>query len=292
MLIVATPSYSRTLMWIVRRSRPFIGSSAIARPPSIARLTHTLGETLQMLLARVGATLDVEHNATHRFLVAVQQLLVRKQLERIQRTSLARRKYLGGRTLDLYDRVRAILALADLERPDLEAFDHALHELPDLAERAAHGPDDGSSETAGARGELALARSRSRASNPPRSRPPRSARVRPPRPRSRSRSRPPRHSRASPRRDRHASDRCGGLRSRGTRPRRCGPRGRTPPRDELLDEQLIGRETEECARLLERGLPISRDELVRFLLGVVHGSLLSPRPGSAGRGFRWRPIQS
>ena len=94
-----------------------------------------------MPLARIRAALDVEHHAACGLLVAAQQHLVREQLQRIERARLAAREQLRGRALDLDHRVVAVLALADRERADLEPLDRALHELADLTERPAHGPD-------------------------------------------------------------------------------------------------------------------------------------------------------
>ena len=185
---------------------------------------------------------------------------------------------------ELDHRVRSIQRLADRERADLESLDGALHELTDFAEWAAHRADGRlGGKRRRSRSELARAAliavtavtslettavtSLEAATVPVASATPSATAIAVSIPvattptiaapaaipvvalRSLRRLAIARH------RDQHRPTR---------RPVHLA-------RAHLLHEQLLGAQTEECARLLERGLTVLGHELVRFLLRVVHG---------------------
>src|SRR5262245_50384801 len=60
-------------------------------------LHDALGQPLEVALARVGATFDVEHHSAGGLLVLAQQNLVREELERVESARLAACEHLGRR---------------------------------------------------------------------------------------------------------------------------------------------------------------------------------------------------
>src|SRR5262249_46607843 len=100
-----------------------------------------LHEALEMPLSRVRSTLHVQHDAAGGLLVAPQQQLIREQLKSVWGAGLATREYFRRGTLDLDDRVRALLTLANRKRAYLEPLDHSLDKLADFAQRPADRAD-------------------------------------------------------------------------------------------------------------------------------------------------------
>ena len=262
-------------------------------------LDHALGKPLEVPLARIRSALHVEYYPARGVLVTAQEQLIRDQLERIERSRLAPREHLRGGALDLDNRIGAVLALADRERPISSRSITPFTYSP--ISPAFHPP---SRPTARPIAPAPVARIRVADCGPARA--PRS-------PRSFAR-RAPAHGLRLPRTSRRDRDPIAAAASfarlaatatavalRALRrlaiARYCDDRRTSrEPIDltggELLHEQLVGCEAKERARLLERGLPVLGDELVRFLLGVVHGSLLYERSDQRAVGVRWRPIQS
>src|SRR5262249_26001377 len=87
------------------------------------RLDHPRHQALEMPLSRVRSTLHVQHDAAGGLLVAPQQQLIREQLKSVWGAGLATREYFRRGTLDLDDRVRALLTLANRKRAYLEPLD-------------------------------------------------------------------------------------------------------------------------------------------------------------------------
>ena len=264
----------------------------------------------RMLLAGVGAALDVEHDPACALLVLAREHLVREQLQRIERARLAACEHLRCAPLHLDDCIRAVLrSRGSRTDPPRVARSHpsrtrrSRRARPERSRstarrRRASAGAGASSRAQGDRGRDAVA-SRSRPSNPrdsrpprsrpPRSRPPRSPRSRPPR---RDSRRPRGHAARHRNRGRIARAAC----DRAARPpRRCGPPGRRP-RPPRAHGPAADRPRGQRMRAPSRARP--RDLSPTNSCGSCLGSYTCHSLPTSGvlswrrPGFRWRPIQS